>query len=246
MKSIVKFPLLALLFLFSAETAMNRAAFAGTEGVTTPDSGSLGVGDTFSPGSTQPPISVPTRITNGIENTLNAIQNGGSVPSVDGTTIPVTPAQIESLISAITNNGPSTSIQDLEQQIATETGINVDISNLGASPADLEIAINSANELIMSLDSQQLAAAIESPTLMSLIEVIKAGNEALNDRNLNVLFLEGTNDLGLLKLSLGSDLAPTEGAAEEVLPPVRREEAVSEPQPPEPITTFQEPVRGLW
>ena len=240
MKSIVKFPLLALFCLFFAEATISPAAIAGKQGVTLPG---VEVSDTFSNNDPTTPIATPTRITNGVNNTLTDIERSDSVPSTNGRDIPVTPDQIDRVVAAITNNTPN-ALQNLEQQIFSETGIRVDVSSLGASPTDLETAINSANELIGTLDSQQLAAAIESPTLMTLLDVLRGGNEALSDRNLNVLFAEGTNDLGLFKLSLGSDPVPQ--ATPEVVTPVRREEAVSEPQPPEPIPTFQEPVRGLW
>lgn len=86
----------------------------------------------------------------------------------------------------------------------------------------------------MALDSQQLAAAADSPALMTLLQLIKGGNETMSGLD----SLGGECETGLLKVGLAPPADP--------LPPARTEEFVPVPPAPEPVPTFQEPIRGLW
>ena len=241
MKSAIKFPLLVLLCLLCSETVLNRQAIAGKNSIVSPDASGQGIGDTFSGYSTFPQYEASCT-NNGVANSLRNIQRNESVPSVGGREISVSPSQLDSIQSLVANDRPSIdSLSSLAQQIADETGLNVEVSRADISSSALQSATNSANEMILALDGDQLAAAAESPTLMSLLELLRGGNDTVAALD----SLAGQCEVGLLKVSLAEEAPPVEIPAEPVepLPPVRTPDPIPEP---EPVPTFQEPVRGLW
>ena len=232
MKLAIKLPLLALLCLFGAEVKMSRPAFAGRTPVLSPDSSGAGMSDTFA----NPGFSRRSKLSctnNGVVNTLRDIQQSRSVPSVSGREIPISPVQIDNIQSLLSGDRPTTDrLGALAQQVKSETGIDVEISRLGLSSNELKTAISSANELVSALDSQQLSAAAESPALMTLLQLLKGGNESMPGLD----SLGGECETGLLQVGLAPPAVPV---------PEPIQESVPEPQPA-PVPTFQEPVRGLW
>ena len=237
MRLAIKYPFLVLLGLFCAEAAMVRQAFAGVDPVVIPDSSGSGLGDTFSsPSSTR-----RARVTcenNGVTNALRNIRQSESVDSVGNRTLSLSPSQFETIQSSLSG----AQLDALSQQIADETGINVEISRADLSSSEVQDAVSSANELVNALDSQQLAAAADSPTFMTLLQLIEGGNESMSGLD----SLGGECETGLLKVGLAPAPVPVEVPVEPAPPsPIRNQEPVPEPEP-EPVPTFQEPIRGLW
>lgn len=236
MKLAIKLPLFALLCLSGAEATMSHQAFAGITPVLPPDASGSGLGDTFS----NPGFSNRSKISctnNGVVNTLRDIQQRQSVPSVSGRELSISPMQINNIQSLLSGDRPTADrLGALAQQVKSETGIDVEISRLGLSSNELQTAISSANELVSALDSQQLSAAAESPAFMTLLQLIKGGNETMSGLD----SLGGACETGLLEVGLAPPPAlPVQSE------PVSVQEPVPEPQP-QPVPTFQEPVRGLW
>ncbi len=238
MKLAIELPLFALLCLSGAEAVMSRQAIAGVAPVLPPDSSGAGVSDTYS----YPEFSNKSKVScsnNGVVNTLRNIQQRSSVPSVSGRDLSISPAQIDNIQSLLSGDRPTAAQLDaLAQQVTSETGIDVEISRSGLSSDELQRAIGSANELVNALDSRQLAAAADSPALMTLLQLLKGGNETMSGLD----SLGAECETGLLKVGLAP---PPIAAPVESLPPARTEESVPVPEP-EPVPTFQEPVRGLW
>ena len=238
MKLTNKLFLLSMLCLLYSEAIASRQAFAGVTPVLIPDSSGSGLGDTFSyPGfSNRSKLSCTN---NGVVNTLRSIQRSKSVPSVSGSNLAVSPSQIDEIESLLVGDHPTAAQLDaLAQQVTEETGIDVEISRSGLSSSELQTAIGSANELVNALDSQQLSAAANSPALMTLLQLIKGGNESMPGLD----SLAGECETGLLKVGLAP--VPVEAPIDPApVEPIR----IQEPAPePEPEPTFQEPIRGLW
>lgn len=139
------------------------------------------------------------------------------MPSLNGQNLPISSeqlAQIEaSFLGREGETGPR--LTELEQQLASDLGGKViEVSLLGNSSDDLAAAIESTNALIMSLNSEQLAAATKSPTFMALLRLLNSGNDALSDRDLDRLFESGDRQFGILQMSLADNRA-----SEQVMPP---------------------------
>ena len=242
MRLAIKVPLLALLCLTGAEAIASNQALAGVTPVLIPDSSGSGLGDTFS----SPGFSNRSKLSctnNGVVNTLREIQRNESVPSVSGRELSISPDQIDNIQSLLSGDEPTAAqLDDLAQQVADETGIGVEISRLGLSSNELKTAITSANDLVRALDSQQLAAAADSPALMTLLQLLKGGNETMSGLD----SLAGECETGLLKVGLAPAPIPVEVPVEpDPLPPDGIDTSIPEPEP-EPVPTFQEPIRGLW
>jgi hypothetical protein len=245
MRSLIKFPLLALLSLLSAEALLAAPAMAGQAPVTPPDSSGAGVENTFPNGPGGPPSGqmVSERIYNGFLNTLRTIEQRELVPAVGGQDLPISPEQIAKIESSFLDQGNNieTRLTDLEQQIATEMGVElVDLSLLGNSSNDLKTAIDSANTLIRGFDSEELAAAKDSPTFMALLRLLRGGKEALNDPELDRLFEDGGSDFGILQMTRAEVIVPEEAPV--IIQPQPAPRPAPQPAPP----AVQEPVRGLW
>ena len=212
MRAIIKFPLLTLLCLLSAEASFIRPAAAGRAPVALPESGSSGLGDTFSP-SARPPQGdtgqiLSSRIYSGITNTLRTLQQRESIPSIGGQNLPISSEQLAQIETSFLGRegGTGSRLSDLEQRLASDLGGRViKVSLLGNSSSDLAAAIDSTNALIMGLNSEQLAAATKSPTFMALRELLNSGNDALSDRDLDRLFEAGDREFGILQMSLADD-----------------------------------------
>ncbi len=230
MRAIIKFPLLTLLCLLSAEASFIRPAAAGSAPVVLPESGSSGLGDTFSPAArpTQGDASqiLSNRIYSGITDMLRTLQQRESVPSVGGQILPISSEQLAQIETSFLGRegGTGFRLTELEQQLASDLGGKViEVSLLGNSSGDLAAAIESTNALIMSLDSEQLVAATKSPTFMALLRLLNSGNDVLSDRDLDRLFEAGDREFGILQMSLADDRA-----TEPNMPPAAP--VVNEPQ----------------
>lgn len=242
MKSAIKFSMLAMLSLLGVEATASHPALAGVTPVLIPDSSGSGLGDTFS----SPGFSNRSKLSctnNGVVNTLRDIRRSESVSSVSGRELSVSPSQIDSIQSLLSGDRPTaTQLDDLAQQVSNETGIDVEISRLGLSSNELRTAIRSANDLVNALDSQQLSAAADSPALMTLLQLLKGGNENMSGLD----SLAGECETGLLEVGLAPAPIPVEVPVEpDPLPPDSIDDTIPEPEP-EPVPTFQEPIRGLW
>lgn len=205
MRAIIKFPLLILLCLLSAEAAFIRPAAAGQAPVALPDSSSGGLGDTFSPAENSTSGDASNRIYSGIANALSSLQQLGSVSSVDGQNLPISSAQLAQIEASLLGREGETSPQltALGQQLSSGLGGKVvEISLLSNSPSNLAAAIESVNALIMSLNSEQLAAAAKSPTFIALLQLLNGGNDALSDDNSDRPSEAGDRELGILQMSL--------------------------------------------
>ena len=240
MKLTNKLFLFSLLCLLCAETTASRRAFAGVTPVLIPDSSGSGLGDTFS----SPEFSNRSKLSctnNGVVNTLRSIQQSKSVPSVNGRNLAVSPSQIDEIESLLVSDRPvADQLNALAQQVTEETGIDVAIYRSALSSNELKKAIGSANELVNALDGQQLSAAANSPALMTLLQLIKGGNESMPGLD----SLAGECETGLLKVGLAPVPVPVEAPIEPApIEPIRTREPAPEP---EPVPTFQEPIRGLW
>ncbi len=249
MRSLLKFPLLALLCVLSAEILLTPPAIAGREGVTIPESSGSGLDNTFGPNRPSGPPSpeiVSERIYTGILNALRTIEQRESVSSVDGQNLPISPEQIARIESSLLGRGSNIEarLAELEQQLATEMGVKVvDLSLLGNSSDDLKTAIDSTNMLIRGFNSEELAAAKDSPTFMALLRLLRSGKDALDDPDLDDLLEEGSADFGIVQMTR----FVTPPAAVET-PPASRPIQI-QPQPPAqptPPPAVQEPIRGLW
>lgn len=76
----------------------------------------------------------------------------------------------------------------LERKLSAELGgADVDLSPLGTSQAEVAIALEAANEFILSLDSEQLEGAVRSPTLTALLQMLSTANQSAADSETIVL-----------------------------------------------------------
>ncbi len=217
MRSLIKFPLLALLCVLSAEVLLSTPAMAGSRGVTQPDSSSAGVESNF--GSSETAGGTPSseitsgRVFTGLLNSLRTIQQSGSVRSVQGRDLPISPQQIANIQAALIGSASGNNAAPLDgirQQLAAETGLGLDITPLGNSPQDLITAITSINVLINSLSGEQLLAAAESPTFNVLLQMLQDAKEALNDSDSDSRLEGSTGGAGLVKVTLAPN-APAAG-----------------------------------
>jgi len=228
----------------------SEAAIAGDEAVTHNDSGGAGVGDNFGPFIAPP----RTSIEEGTLDVLRSIEDRLSVPSVDGERLSISSEAVSTIRSTLQANSRTnleSNLTQLEQQLTNEIGNRVvEVSRINNSPSDLRSAVSATNRLINSLDSRQLAAASQSPTFLSLLQLLQNANAMLNG-DPNIGFNEGVGEFGLLGLRPVSARP-----ASPVTPPVPQRPVVP-PIPPQPTPqtsaplppvapAAQEPIRGLW
>ena len=199
--SLTKLLLLALACL-SVDIALPSRALAGKVPVVPPDS-SNAVGDTFTPG--RPPLTgntLATQISNGVANALRTIQVRQSVPSINGRTLFISPSKVAALTAALSSvqTGEQLDIDTLERQISDEMcGLEVDLTVLGTSESDLETAIETTNRFIEGLTREQLACAINAPTLLALLQLLEAANDAAGRESVTIV---GGGRVGIVSISL--------------------------------------------
>ena len=179
----------------------SNLSVAGQAPVVLPDSSSAGVGDTLAPSNDD--ISgnsnaVSTEITRNVTSNLRSIRVQRSVPTVAGDTIAV-PEQTISLISdAMTATGGEVepAIQALADQLGQELrGVGLEVSLLSNTTGDYGSAVAAMNDFIMGLNSQELALALESPTLMAVHRI-------LSGKSTTTVPVSGeTNWSGIIKIS---------------------------------------------
>lgn len=238
MRSTITFSFLATAGVLALQTVFSGAAIAGTTPVLPPD-GSNAVGDNFGP-----PIERPrTTIEDNAVDTLQSIDRNSSVPTVDGDTINVPPEVVSVIQNALQSETPSgldSGLSQLEQQLANELGgRDIELSRVSTTDG-IRPAVQSANDIINGLSDQQLLAASESPTFLSLLEILRNANATLNG-DPGILFEDGNEEFGLFRLSpIVRVIEPEPEEEFTPLPPT-----TTEPQPPVEAIE-EEPIRGLW
>ncbi len=195
---LIKIPLLALLCFSTAELMQPKLAQAGSTAVTFPDSSGAGVSDTLSPFALSADRAIADQISQGIATALQTLQTEQSVPSIGDTTLALSPETVAA-ISAAAANGTRSDAAVLEQLLSEEIGVAINVSILETSPEKLRAAIAAINGVVTGLSSEQLAAAISSPTFMSVLQLLKNANEAIKDGNTSQTSVPS---LGILQLSL--------------------------------------------
>ncbi|MEL6901614.1 MAG: hypothetical protein AAFP07_11725 [Cyanobacteria bacterium J06606_4] len=203
--SLTKLPLLALLCFTAVEVMKPYQAIAGSIPVFPPD-GSSAVGDSFAPtdegssaGNTGSKVGTAGQIRGAALNIVRAVEANGSVPSVGGRSLPISEQQLAVVKAALSATGADVqpAITALTQQLASElgaSGLELDISMIGSSPADLSTAVAAANNLIMNMSTAQLAAAIDSPTFILILAILEA---AANSAEEGIELVEGAGGVGL-------------------------------------------------
>ena len=173
----IKYPFLALASVVVTQLTLSNVAFAGSTPVALPDSGSSGVSDNFTP----VPAVLDTTIEEGALSTLQAFDQSDSVPTVGGASLPISSQQI-SVIQNSLQSGGNANLSQLQQQLSNELGNPqiITVSRVGNSPGEVQSAVQSVNSLIRGFDSQQLAAAAESPTFMSMLQLLRNASATLN------------------------------------------------------------------
>lgn len=201
--ALIKVPLLALLCFSTEELALPQLAQAGKTPVTLPDASGAGVSDTLSPFATSASRAIAPQISQGIAAALQTLQTDRSVPSVGDATLPL-PPEIVTAISAASASGTNSDITALEQLLSEEVGTAIDVSVLETSPENLRVAIAAINEVVIGLSSEALAAAIDSPTFMSVLQLLKGANEAIASEAVSseAVSTASSPAFGILQLSL--------------------------------------------
>ncbi|MEO0519680.1 MAG: hypothetical protein AAF171_20520 [Cyanobacteria bacterium P01_A01_bin.116] len=246
MRALFKISLAVLAGLVVAESAVSRPAIAGSRGVTLPGSGSSGVSDNFGPDTVD--TRQPTTVEREAVNTLDSFKDRSEVPALDGEALPISPEQIAKLESSLSGTGDlEANLLALQQQLEVELGgSGVEVTRVSNSPSDVRAAVDSVNDLIMNLDSEALAAALDSPTFTSIVRLLRDAIETVNS-DPSIEFEEGDNDFGLLNLRAArEEVIPVEP---EVTPEEENLDELDSDSAPEvesaPPAT-REPVRGLW
>jgi len=129
---------------------------------------------------------------------------------------------------------PEDNLSQLEQQIAAESGQNIQVSQVGIE--DIPAAVRSTNDFIRQLDAQQLESISDSSTFMSLLDLLREANTSLNS-NPDLAIEEAGSACNLFSFS-PAPVPVVEPEVPVVVPEVT-------PEPPR-IPTRREPVRGLW
>ncbi len=176
MRSLIKFSLLIFACLSTTEMIHPSGAIAGDKPVALPDSGSSSISDTFSPERRGDNGSRTTdRISRELAEALRMIQTRQSVASVNGQQLLLSSEELTTLSAAVSTG---VDIEALEQQLKMEMGgLELEISALTVSPDNLAAAVQATNEVVLSLNSEQLAAAIGSPIFIALLRLLKAANQ---------------------------------------------------------------------
>lgn len=174
--TLMRVALLAVCLSTVTGTASERA-IAGDRPVAQPDSGSSGLSDTFSPQRhSLDETTLSARISGELATVLQRIQANRSVSSVEGKTLSISADQISTIISAVSTKRAVA----LEQQLTTEmNGLEIEIAVLDISAQNLSSAIASTNDLLATLNSDQLISATESPTFTTLLQLISSANQAV-------------------------------------------------------------------
>ncbi len=194
---LIKFSLLALVCLAAIEIIYPTGAIAGDKPVALPDSGSSSISDTFSP-EPRNAARVTARISQELAETLQMIQTRQAVASINGRSLALSPEEVTAITSALSTG---TNLELLEQQLQVEMGgLNLKISALEISPNNLSAAVKATNELVLSLNSEQLAAATDSPIFIALLRLLESANQAADERDRDAVLAE-SGLLSLLQMS---------------------------------------------
>ena len=194
---LIKFSLLALACLAATEIICPASAIAGDRPVALPDSGSSSISDTFSP-EPRNAARVTARISQELAETLQMLQSRQAVDSVNGRLLSLSSEEVAAISAALSTG---TDLEILEQQLQMEMGgLNLKISALDISPNNLAAAMKATNELVLSLNSEQLAAATESHIFIALLRFLEAANQAADEKELDAILAESSSMI-LLQMS---------------------------------------------
>ncbi len=180
---------------------VSTVALAGKGPVVLPDSSLAGVGDILAPSddnSTGNPTDLSTEISRQVVSNLRSIRVQRSVPTVTGDSIAVPEQSIRLISDALSATGGEIepAIRALEQQLRLElSDVEVQVSLLGNSAVDYNTAVAAMNDFVLSLNSEQLALALESPTLMALHRLLSGKSDSV------VPVTGEINPEGLIKIS---------------------------------------------
>jgi hypothetical protein len=179
----------------------STVAIGGKTPVVLPDSSLAGVADALAPsnddtvGTAQ---ASSTEISRQVLSNLREIRVQRSVPTVAGDSITVPEQSIQLINDALSATGGEIepAVRALEQQLRTELrGVGIQVSLLGNTFADYNTAVAAMNDFILSLNSEQLAVALQSPTLMAL-------HRLLSGKSNSVVPATGeVNPEGIIKIS---------------------------------------------
>lgn len=198
--------MLALFCLLLVDVTAPSKAIAGNvpAGDTAVDGAAIGVDGSFAPEASSGGgiTATPSEVSASVSGSLSGLQSSQSVTSVTGAQLSISPAQLSVITAALSATGGDIQLTALGNQIAAELGgdLSVDVSVVSSSSNNLQSAISAANSLINSLTSEQLEAAMESPTFMALRQVLAAA--AGDAENAEGLEVEGGGNAGLPVLSL--------------------------------------------
>ena len=201
LRSLTRFSLFALACLL-VDIALPSRALAGRVPVVPPDA-SNAVGDTFTPG--RPPLTgdlLAAQISNGVASALRTIQARQSVPSINGRTLFISPRKVDALTAALASvqTAEQLDIEALEQQISDEMGgLEIDLTVLESSESNLETAIETTNRFIEGLTREQLELAINAPTLLALLQLLRAADDAAAGEAITII---GGGRVGIISISL--------------------------------------------
>ena len=231
----------ALTCVLATPVLFSGAAIAGIYPVVIPDASNAGVGDNLAPRLDRS----NTCVKEGSLDLLESIQGRSSVPAVDGGRLSILPGAVSTIRNSLEANSRTdleANLTELERQLTDEIGNRlVAVSRIPNSPSDVRSAISSTNRFINSLNSQQLALASQSPTFLSLLQLLQNASKMLNS-GINIGCSEGVGDFGLLGLQPVP--VPPRAPQEPAVPPLPPEQTTAPIPPVEPAV--QEPIRGLW
>lgn len=200
-KSLIKRSFTAFLCAIAAAAVTPNTALAGSRPVVPPDS-SNAVGETFAPARPRAEgETLTTQIGYGVLSVLRTIQARESVASVTGKDLFIPAAKVSIIAAALSPERTGRDLELLERQIFDETSgkIQVDLSALGTSEADVKTATDSINTFFKTLTAQQLEVAVESPTLMTIWRLLLAANDVLDGY---VLTFPGGGTTGVFTIRL--------------------------------------------
>lgn len=127
---------------------------------------------------------VAARIRADLWMSLRGIQSEQQVASIGGRVLSISSVQVATILTAVSADETTSegALSALQQQLSSEIeDIEIEVSLLEPSVDNLAAAVSSVNELIVSLNSAQLAVVIESPTFIALLRTLGAANKSLEE-----------------------------------------------------------------
>ncbi|NEQ49260.1 MAG: hypothetical protein F6K11_03880 [Leptolyngbya sp. SIO3F4] len=153
---------------------------AGSTPVIETDSGTAGQGDGFAAGSLSDQA-LAAEASNLFVITLQAVVDQGQVDLGD-TSLSLTTEEIQAFNTLLSGGSDTAAEVDfLVDQISEDVGLEIDINVVAASAANLELVVDSFNNLIASLNGEQLRAAYASAPLQAILQALRAAVQSVDD-----------------------------------------------------------------